>query len=104
MEPEVNANEKLDLSQMWEGMFYLSFFILATLVVIPNLPKQYTFNLYYPIAMVIYGSIGVFAGIGVYRLVKHTGDWLKWGIVIAIYTAVIYQLITHVERFAVPDM
>lgn len=98
------SQDRPDWSQMWEGMYYLSFFIFATLVVIPNLGKDLTFGYYYPIAMIIYGAVGVFIGIGVYRLVRNTPLIIRWGIIIAIYVLVFYQLITHVDRFTIPDM
>jgi hypothetical protein len=98
------ANNGVDWSQMWEGLYYLSFFILATLVVIPNMGKTLTLGYYYPVAMLIYGTIGVFVGIFVYRLVQNAAAWLKMGIIVAIYVAVFYQLLTHLDRFTIPDM
>ena len=103
METEKHQQDKLDYSQMWEGLYYLSFFIFFILVVIPRLPAALTLNAYYPIAMAVYGTIGVFTGIGVYRLVRNASDTLKWSIITVIYIAVVYQLLTHVERFMVPD-
>ncbi|KRP08167.1 MAG: hypothetical protein ABR95_10040 [Sphingobacteriales bacterium BACL12 MAG-120813-bin55] len=97
-------NSRVDWSHMWEGLYYLSFFILATLVVIPNLGKTLTLGYYYPVAMLIYGTIGVLAGIFVYRLVQHAAAWIKMGIIVAIYLAVFYQLLTHLDRFTIPDM
>jgi len=96
--------ERVDWSQMWEGVYYLSFFVFSTLIVIPNLGKDLTLGYYYPIAMLIYGTIGVFTGIGVYKLVKNAPVSIRWSIIIAIYISVFYQLITHVERFTIPDM
>lgn len=103
MEQENHQDQKLDFSQMWDGLYYLSFYIFFILFVIPNLPKSLTLNGYYPIAMVIYGTIGVFTGIGVYRLVRNASEKLKWVILIVLYILVVYQLLTHVDRFMVPD-
>ncbi|HAE13733.1 MAG: hypothetical protein H6548_10260 [Chitinophagales bacterium] len=96
--------QRPDWSDMWEGLYYLSFFIFATLVVIPNLGKTLTFGYDFRIAMIPYGTIGVFAGMGVYRLVRNAPVWLKMGIILLIYAAVMYQLITHVDRFTIPDL
>ncbi len=104
MEQEKHQTGKLDLSQMWDGMYYLSFFIFFILVVIPNLPKALTLNAYYPIAMVIYGALGVFIGIGVYNVIRKAPDAVKWSILIVLYAAVLFQLLTHVDRFMVPDL
>ncbi|MBK6731149.1 MAG: hypothetical protein IPG60_09325 [Bacteroidetes bacterium] len=79
------------------------FFYFFILVVIPNLPKSLTLNGYYPIAMVIYGTIGVFTGIGVFRLVRNASDKIKWVIIIVLYVLVVYQLLSHVDRFMVPN-
>ena len=54
--------------------------------------------------MIPYGTIGVFAGMGVYRLVRNAPVWLKWGSFCSFYAAVMYQLITHVDRFTIPDL
>jgi hypothetical protein len=98
------TGEKPNWSEMWEGLYYLSFFIFSTLVVIPNLGKSLTFGYYLPIAMVIYGTAGTFVGILVYRLVKNQALWIKWSFIVIIYVLVLYQLLTHVDRFTIPDM
>ncbi|MBC8172287.1 MAG: hypothetical protein H7X71_00150 [Chitinophagales bacterium] len=86
--------------QLWEGFIYLSFFIFANLFVLPNMPEQVRFH-YYPVEMLIYGTIGIFSGIAVYRIVKDSAEWLKITIVSVLYGLILIRLIIHWELFTV---
>jgi hypothetical protein len=97
------SENKPDWSGVWEGLYYLTFFIFATLFVIPNLGKTLTFGYYFPVAMLIYGTAGTFVGIWVFALVRNRPVWLKTSILVLLLGLVMFQLVTHIDRFSIPD-
>lgn len=87
-------------NMFWEGYFYLAFFILFNVVVIPNMPKQYTFDRNYPIAMLFYGFAGVLTGIFIFRIVRKMPGYVKFAIIALVYLCIILFLFTHVQNFS----
>lgn len=87
---------------LWEGFFYLAFFIFFCIYLIPNTPKSWSFDRYYPVAMLSYGTVGVLTGRLAYVVTRRMPAWFKIAIMVVLYTLVVYYLITHYEKFAIP--
>ncbi len=97
-----NASDQQENYNLWEGFIYLSFWIFANLFVLPNMPKTLTLNYYYPVSLIIYGTIGVFTGILVFRVIKDNSNLIKIAMLSIMYGLILYQLITHFEAFTKP--
>lgn len=92
---------KADYSGLWEGIYYLSFFVFFNLFILPLVPKQYSLNHNFSVAGILYGFAGCIAGIVIYRVVRDMPVWVKSGIIFIVYALVLYQLITHADSFTV---
>ncbi len=100
--PVEQDNQPYEPNMFWEGFYYLSFFIFFNIVLIPYTPKSWSFDRYYPIALITYGFAGVLCGIFAFRLVKNAPGWLKFAIMAVLYGIMLFYLFDNVHRFTAP--
>lgn len=96
-----NDQQEFHPDLLWEGFIYLAFFTFFCIYLIPNTPKAWSFDRYYPVAMITYGLAGMLTGRVVYVITRKTPWWVKTAIVGVLYAFVIYYLVTHVDRFSI---
>jgi len=99
-QPQQAEEQSFEPNMLWEGFFYLAFFIFFCIFLIPNTPKAWSFDRYYPIAMITYGTAGIFTGRVAYLITRKMPGWVKTGIMVVLYTLVIYYLVSHYEKFS----
>lgn len=102
MENNINTIENKNTPiEFWGPFIYLTFFIFFNLVLLPNANPAIRLN-NYDIEIIIYGAVGIFVGIFVYRLIKNTPNWFKFIFVAVLYAMILIRLILHWKLFTVP--
>lgn len=100
-QPVQNEEQEFKPDMLWEGYIYLAFFVFFCIFLIPNTPKSWSFDRYYPIALITYGAVGIFTGRVAYLITRNMPGWVKAAMVGVLYSLVIYYLVTHIEKFSV---
>jgi Ca2+/Na+ antiporter len=101
---EDSTVSKADYSGFWEGMTCLTCYVFSCLFIMPNMhahDKKYNFDAAFGTEGILFGFAGAIAGLLVYRIIRNRPNWLKLTVILVMYACILFQLISHAERFTV---